>query len=439
MEPDMSRVLRPGAAGRWRPPLNFTPASFFRKQLSGSTPLAASRALAYKLANQANYGNPNYSYNGEAGPSFYGYAGLGYNGGVQGQSASIGLTNDSSPLYVAQPGQATTKIWVDEMGNESEVTTEPKRVELMEELAAVPLPNVALVPIGNLASEGTDRVICIWDPINDKLYEMIGFHYFTEGPHQGEPCIGNGVVIHEVSKWLGVCPGNGLEPNGHEVSASGLSMCSRLITIQDVIEVLRTASGGGVPSIKHVIGVTVPVSTGGFVAPAISADSHGAYTNTHKFLEDGKTENGAYGNVDEVPEGMLVTVPWESRASEHELTDPMQVALYEGCRKYGWLVTDHGSQVAFQMEDPRTLPSPYSWAAVSPFRVSASQPKIVQEAYEKFVNELCKIPVGLQDATLPVLERKLGSEKTPNADASMVFKLWEKIGRELHQVEPFAV
>jgi len=311
---------------------------------------AVSEERVGKLANQMYYNRA-----AKAG-TFYGYAGLGYGGAAEGAYPFINGKNFSVPIWVVPYQQPRVKIWlVEEGGAEETLRTGEFNEHIQEGFNAVPLPTLSAVPKGRIQALGSDGVAVIWCPATDELWEMHRLGTFLAGAHKGEWKFGYGVHIPEASKWNGICPAE-----TGQVSASHLSYVSGAITMLDLVKVAR----GG--KIEHALNLSIEVTLNEHVAPATHNDSS-PKKNTHETLEDEVTPNPAYttegpegkGSFDGVPEGSWFAWPKTSTASEQGITGRLAAAIYEAGREYGYVVTDQGGGVNFNMADPRTLFTPY--------------------------------------------------------------------------------
>jgi hypothetical protein len=359
-----------------------------------ASPRAASQVPALLLANQINYSNVNYSYNGATAPSFYGYERYGFNGLEPGFATAAAPFDEA--LFIAPAGQPTVKVTF-VTGTGSTPPNELKPAPLTNEweklfqkaFEAVPVPELGEVPSGRLSGESTDAPCCIYQPSAGKMWdiwrliysEAIGGWTCQYGAYIGP---GSQVGFNGLtSEWNGIYH-VGVGGITFGTRASGLVDIGGMISLQDIVEVLR----GG--KIKHalamIVGTTNNVAGSSVhVAPATKNDDT-VFANTHPYLPDNinakpftyvnKIPNGAYGEalplgfVDGVPEGTWVMFPPASRPSEYGITGVMGIAIFEALREYGMVINDRtGSGCALAMESAGSLGSSSGLcsAKVNPF------------------------------------------------------------------------
>ena len=361
-------------------------------------PLAADQTYAKKLANQLFYGTPV-----EKAGAFYGYSGMGYAGHPEGSNTLVKNQSFNSPFWIVGPDQPRVPVWiVKEEGTEETLQTGVEKRQ--EELMAVPVPTLALLPHGQVAAFGSDAWVTIWCPATDELWE---FHRlngrFVSGPLQGEWKTGNAHYQAGVSKWNGVtAAGSG------QGSASGLCLAAGMITLAELVNVLR----GG--KIGHALSLGTFVTLNSLVTPA---RLHDKAPNPSPLLEDKVTPNPAYttlgpekagdaeglwkeGWADAVPEGTWCRFPPASRASELGMTRPLEVAIYEAIREHGMYTFATGS-TQFCLTDAMTLFTPYCDTNINPFNGNSEFNAYVNTGVSETVRN------GWIDPTLPVLEGKL--------------------------------
>lgn len=372
-----------------------SPVSVFRE--NATTLARAGSELSEKrvgnLANQIYYNRK--SQEGH----FYGYGGLGYGGAAEAAYPFIAGKTFSVPLWVVPYQQSRVKAWLveEESGPEETLRTGEFNENLQHHFEAIPLPTLGKIPKGQIQATGTDRVAIIWCPATDELWEIHRLGQFLAGTHKGEWKFGYGVYIPEASKWNGICPSE-----GGQLSASHLSYVSGAVTMLDLVKVARGEK------IEHALNLTVQVTLNEHVAPATHNDNT-PKKNTFEFLEDGTTPNPAYttegpegkGTFDGVPEGSWFAWPKTSGAAEYGLTG-LAAAIYEAGREYGYVVTDQGGGVGFNMADPRTLFTPYD---ITGGQAGGINPLNGSKYFAKYVvgEELgepakAKIPTALREA-----------------------------------------
>lgn len=404
----------------------------------------ADQKYARALGRQVNYGNPKYFASLSGAP----YAGTGYNGSKTnpiniGYQTVINERQFSQPIYVVPADQPKVKVWLvqsepkigAELGPEETLNEGEHAKGVQANFLEVPMPELSKVLFGQLPAIGTDGQMVIYQPSTGGMWEIFRLRQFKEaqegGPNKGDWKFANG-GYHNAKTWNGI----GVNEVGY-VSASGLSVSEGLITLQDLVEVLR----GG--KIKHGLSGALSVKRNEFLAPAIS---HDTIPNGCRFLDNGETEQNpaywtkgyeneakedegegklAYGWCDAVPEGSMFRLPFDSRPSDFSLPGgPLETAIFEALREYGWMFRDGaGANNSFHMESYQAIGSPYCTAAVNP--LAGAQP-------EKFEAINAVIPSSWTDSTLPTLEEEI------QGPGSCVFTLLEKCGNEFEQIAPFA-
>jgi hypothetical protein len=378
---------------------------------------------AARLANQLFYAT-----NSQSG-KFYGYSGVGWAGYKEGFATAVNFETATAPIYIMAAGTPRVKIWlVKEEGAEETLDEGAERAALRTGLSSVPVPNPAEVLHGSLPSAGTDAICGIWCPATDELWELRRLSKFAAGEHKGEWKCGFGGYLHPASQATGVYPtGTGLYMGN---SASGLVRCGGMITLPDLVRVLRGGKIGHALSVTAV--VTKAPANSAFLAPATRNDTreiHGT-ENGHnlEFGEDGVTPNPAYGTVDAVPEGLRCAFPAASNAGEQGITGKLAAAIYEAIREHGLIVRDSGPNCVLNIEDPRALP--LHSQRVNPY-VEATSAGGTAAKLKAYVNEplLALLGTELKDPTLPRFEGDL-----VGAGNILSLQPW----RELEQLEPSA-
>jgi hypothetical protein len=407
-------LLAPGTV--LRPFLS--PTSIFRDDVTALP--AASKAeieanqYAEKLANQLYYGTL-----GQSG-KFYGYSGEGFAGKAEGFAVNMTVKESTVPIYVMDAGAPRIKIWlVKEEGAEETLDEGAERAALRAGYSSVPLPNPAVVLHGTLPSGGSDSICAVWCPATDEFWEIRRLSKFASGAHVGQWKATIGGYLSAASQSNGVYPtGTG---NFMGNSASGLVRCGGVITVDDLIRVLR----GG--KIGHALAITAPVCSG-FLAPATRNDTR---ENTTEFQKDGVTPNPAKGFIDAVPEGLRLRFPPASRASEFSgMTGVLAAAIYEAIREHGLIVRDNGPECVFNLVDLKCLTVGYPH--INPVAGSTSTGNTATQFHE-YVTEVLETLVSSSwtDLTLPVLK-----EDFHTVNATYLFNDYP--WRSLEQVAPSA-
>ncbi|MGO9759970.1 MAG: hypothetical protein ACLP1Q_01755 [Solirubrobacteraceae bacterium] len=387
-----------------RPPI-YGPPSIFRDD---ATLLARSSSQVFKekLANQCFYNRASQT------GHFFGYEGLGYGGVSEDFNVFLNWKSFTTAVYYVRPNVPRVKVWCvqQNVGTEETLQEPGAHDDLQGSLESVPIPNPALIPHGQIQPAGTDRDVVILCPATGEMWEFWRFGQFLKGTHLGEYKCAFGGYTNSIAGFDGVWP------NEWGLSASSLGILGGVITMADLVRLLR-----GDP-LGHALGIAVLVTANEHLAPATRNDHK---ENTFEFLEDGVTPNPAFGAIDAVPEGLWCAFPAASRASEHGITGPIASKLYEAAREHGIVVHDGAGNPAFDLADPRQLGTPYSDTLVNPFAgATYLEEKGTRESY---INSL--VPEGWTDPTLPVITENL------NGATGLFSKFpW----RDLEQLEPRA-
>jgi hypothetical protein len=374
------RVARTVQAGRGQAPLLLYAAnSIYRRKLASNATLASDQTPALKLANQCNYSNSNYSYNGSPAPSFYGYSGTGWGPYNYGFQTAIDYTVAPYTLYIVDGSVPTQTITYVNYSDPYTYTVRSAGASnnLQSYFNAVPVPDVTKIPQGQIWPVGTDRVVTIWRPSTNELWEMWRM-YGSPGSY----VFGYGGYTNNATGF------NGIWPNFWGTSACSLDINAGMLSIQDVIDVLHGEA------INHAIGFTISVTAPAYVPPATRYDSQSV---TPQYLPDGITPNPAYGFVDGVAEGTWLRFPANfNPTTAMPGAGPIALAIATAIRDYGLFVHDGGGNCAIKLEDARTLGSPYSYAKVNPFAGSTGA---AVGFYDSYINN--NVSAGWTDSTLP--------------------------------------
>jgi hypothetical protein len=408
--------------GQGQAECNLLPMSIFRRELGVGHALAADQKYARALARQLNYSNANWTHWADGGD---GYVGPGWGEFSPGFTTVINVAGSNIPLFVVDSRtMPPKKVWL-----VHEEATEGGKLKAEEELkeeatlqallAAVPMPDLSKVAFGQIGSSGTDQKVVIWDKATGNMWEFHRIAQFQAGALKGEWKAGNG-SYHNASTWSGI----GSFANGGS-SASYLSTFAGTISLQDLMQVLR---GGG---INHMLSMAAVVTGGaaGHVVPAITGDTRENQTVEYENASKEKVANPAHGTVDQIPQGICVTYPWESRAGEWEplAGKPLISAVYEAIRKYGLIVRDSGPTCSIYLEDWHSIRSPYSfskgWPLASYEGAGASNFAEVNAAIAG---------TGWEDKSLPALTENL------TGASGVLYKLFQATAQGLKQVETFS-
>ena len=382
------RIGRSLQTGRGQAPMVlFGPNNIFARKLASNAALATDQTPALQMANQMNYANTNYSFDGSPAPSFYGYSGLGYGGWPAGFQTNLSYTSFTIAFYVVDSSVPNQKVTFVNFSDATHWTTQPNGAHqnLQAGFNAVPVPDVTKIPQGQIWPNGTDRHVCIWRPSTNEYWEMWRFYDSSLYPSPPAPTtgyvFGNGAYTNSANTF------NGIWPFSWGARATSLAASGGLITQQDIIDVLN-----GLP-IRHSIGVALEVIANVAVPPTTRNDTH---SSTPQFQADGTTPNPAFGYVDAVGEGTWCRFPASfNPASAMPGAGPIALAIATAIRDYGLFVMDGSGSISFNLEDPRVLGSPYSYAKVNAFAGSTG---LAAGWYDSYINN--NVPSTWTDSSL---------------------------------------
>jgi hypothetical protein len=385
-----------------RPPV-YGPASVFRED---ATLLArsSSQVSKEKLANQCFYNTASQS------GKFYGYEGMGYGGSAEGYNVFVNWQGSTIAVYYVSPSTPRVKVWLVEEGGSEETPRGSGADEHLQSFwEEVPVPNVALIPNRQIWPIGGDKSTIVICPATGEMWELWRLGQFKKGTQMGEFKATYGGYCGSIAGF------NGIWPNQWGIAGSGLGLLGGIVTMQDIVRMLRGESLG------HALRLAVCVATSEHVEPATRNNE---VENEYPFLEDGKTSNPAHGTVDAVPMGLWCAFPPSSRASEYGITTPIASKLYEAMREHGLVVADGTTRgVNFDLADPRVLGTPYSSTFINPF-AGATYTREAPER-ESYINNL--VPTSWTDPTLSAMTENL------NGPGSVFSAMpW----RDLEQLEP---
>jgi hypothetical protein len=223
----------------------------------------------------------------------------------------INTTSDSVPIYTVGPEQPAVPVTL--------TVTEPA---LAASWSEVPLPSTAQ------PAAGTDKILVVWQPSTDRMWEFWRLVHRASGWSAAwggaiqRASIDPGVYGDEA--WPGSMPWWG-------ASASSLAIAGGLITFQDLEH----------GRIEHTLAISIPNPRGGVHAlPAQRTD--------------GQSERRLA-----LPEGARLRLDPALDLSALHLP-PLALMLAEAAQRYGIIVRDRSSNVAFFGQDPSSLPvNPY--------------------------------------------------------------------------------
>jgi hypothetical protein len=360
-----------------------------------------SQVNALKIANQMNYQRSSYSYDGGAAPKFFGYSGVGYSKESGLAIVKANMLEFTPTVFVVPADQPTQKITFVNAAGEPEPPGAASNLQSV--LEAVAVPDVTKIPGGALTQEpNTDANTVFLQPSTGKMWEF----WRLKGVPGAYTCRYAGFTAN-MSQFLGVYP------NNWGSRATSLCLLGGLITMQDLVDVMR----GG--KINHAIGVILPATGPGWVSPATRSDAgEGNYFSGIPEKHEG-VANPAYPNTDAVPEGSMYGFHPESRASDYGLTGRLEAAGFEVIRVKGMVVIDGGgptssAPVTFNIESPLSLGSPYAYARVNPI------------AQAPFSTGTSYIPSSWADSSLPAITEQIHNE-APNIFSKLPWQTLEAL------------
>jgi hypothetical protein len=229
----------------------------------------------------------------------------------------INTTSSSVPIYTVARRQPRVRVRLDR----------PARSSALEAAwRSVPLPSDAQPAAGN------ERVLVVWQPSSDRLWEFWRMTHDQSGWHARW-----GGAMRHVSRNLGVYgprawPGAG---RGWGVSASSLELVGGLITLRDL------AAG----SIDHALEIAIPkVRAGVYASPAQRTD-------------------GASPDPLALPEGAHLRLDPSLDLGTLHLSH-LGTMIAQAAQRYGLIVRDYSPNLAFYAQDPTpTGTEPYAGAA----------------------------------------------------------------------------
>lgn len=348
----MSRLARVTQSGRSSIPPYYLPSSIFNRPISSSDTLATDQTPAARLANQINYGR-------QAGYTFQGYTGIGYGNYEWPASIAFNFTKFSVPIHVVDnttPKQPVGLYYTS--GGTYYKYAAGYQNNLQSYLLSVPIPEKSLCPMitgtspyTDVFADGTDHEIFIWNRDTDE-----GWEFWAMTNSNANATALTGYTWN--AKYAGYIPSvsnfNGVFPDLWGARACSLGAAGGMITLQD----LRDVYAGG--RINHALCFSNAFNggSGTQVAPATRSDGVGAnnMVNIPAGFPGAGTANPAYGQ-DVLYEGARFRFP--ANVDLSGLVDPMSIAIAEAIRDYGLINVDTSGALAFYVEDPRTLGSPY--------------------------------------------------------------------------------
>jgi hypothetical protein len=294
----------------------FSPRSFWNLPLPDDARTDPASDLADRLARQTRYDDTTSPVRGYFAPGY---------------GVNVNMADYSVPVWTVGEDQPTVPVTlVDEAG-------EPRPAGwaggLPEQLRAVPLPT----GVGELAADGSDGHVVVWQPSTDTYWEFWVFD--TTGARGGPSALYGGRIDH-VTRSGGVLP--------EQWGARGTS----LALLGGVVRMREFADR----EVPHALAVAVPVISAEHLAPATRDDGPGA------------SVAGGPAERDAVPEGARFRLPAGYDCAALPGDRPLLEVLCVAARDHGLVVVDRtGGTVSFFAEDDKTVGTPFSSVGSSPW------------------------------------------------------------------------
>jgi hypothetical protein len=272
----------------------------------------------------------------------------------------VSHNESSTPVYTVPFDQPKIRI-----------KAPPGRADLQEQWAQVPLPPEAQPS----KPDSGDRVLLVWQPSTDTLWEFIGlvYHPDADPPHW---TAGYGGRLTKVSANQGHFPGPVSPPGGPAVGGgygATATAISLLAGMQRIEEIRRALAEPGVGSLDHAIdlGITTGRGRAGWCWPA---------QRTDWFLD----------SLDEsaIPGGTRFRFPAsfdiDQYAADHNM-HPYAEMIAKTIQKHGMIARDSGDLPGWWAEDPTPTGSYQYTAFWRRTPTSKPQPPSALEPYGIFV------------------------------------------------------
>jgi hypothetical protein len=224
----------------------------------------------------------------------------------------INTTSDSVPIYTVEASQPTVAVQL-----------EAEEPALAASWSEVPLPPTAK------AAAGTDKTLVVWQPSTDRMWEFwrlvhkaSGWAASWGGSMQN---VSSDPGVYGTEAWPGAEPWWG-------VSATSLAIVGGLMTFEDLQQ----------GRIEHALAIAIPnVRANVYALPA-------------------QRDDGQSTNPQTLPEGAHLRLePQLDLAALH--LPPLTLMMAEAAQKYGIIVRDKASNVAFFGQAPAsTETNPYA-------------------------------------------------------------------------------
>lgn len=216
----------------------------------------------------------------------------------------INTTSYSVPIFTVSANQPTTSVTLDHAPDAA----------LSAAWSAVPLPS------GARASQGSDGNLVVWQPSSDRMWEFWRLHREGDGWHAAwggaMADVSRNSGVYGPDAWPGAKPWWG-------ATASSLALAGGVMTINE----LRRGQ------IDHALAIAVPdVRAGVFASPARRTD-------------------GTSPDPSSLPEGARLRLDPRLNLASLEMP-PFTRMMAVAAQRYGIIVRDYASKVAFIGQDP---------------------------------------------------------------------------------------
>jgi hypothetical protein len=249
-----------------------------------------------------------------------------YLDGLRGDRArGVNTSHWSAPVYVVPAHQAPVRVEVDRYGTHSPASGDVV-ASLEKQWARVPLP-----PRARPADAGRrrDNQLVVYQPETDTLWEFFGFSHH---PLTGRPRAQYGGQMRDVSRNPGHFTGPGGDPAGPGSSYGASATSIPLLAGLQRLDELRRGS------IDHVVAFNMPNVKVGFCRwPAQRTDGD-------------DWEPDLPRNVQPLPEGIRFRLPPSTDVDDPAMT-PYGRMVARAVQRYGMVLTDGGTNFAFEAED----------------------------------------------------------------------------------------
>jgi hypothetical protein len=293
----------------WRYRRLFAPDSIWNRPLPATAALArTSRRDVRALTHQVFYSTASEPVAGWYAPGY---------------GAAVMPYRDSPAIYRVPRNQPRRRVQLLTIAGVA--NTMPWGAAVQKEFDSVPVPT----GVKNLAGEGTDSPLVIWQPSTDTMWEF--WRFYRHGTKPKYTAEWGGRIQH-------VSRSNGVLPDLQGARATSLALAGGVIRMREYNEGL----------IPHALAITAGVMKKGFVSPATRSDGAIALNPKHD-------------TRDAIQEGMLFRLPptyscWNRLPSHVRLL----VLICRAARDYGIYVVDRSSAVNMWAESPQAVGTRYT-------------------------------------------------------------------------------